>query len=457
VRTRPLHAWLERLPGAGLLRLRLPRAVAIVVAALLIALLLPLALPAERADAASCGTNWPSRKTPPKSIRVFIANRNKVVVVPFRTYVPMVMASGEFPSWLPSSVLEAGATAVKQYGWYYALKGNHRPNYKTRQGVCYDVRSDTNDQLYKTVAHPTKKQQKAVDATWGLTLRKGGRFFLTGYRAGTASRCGADADGWRLYAKSMVDCAKKGWGRQRIQDRYYQPRVEYVWRHVPPPSPDDRNPPTLSVPEAAPVETEVFHDRVKTQLSWSATDDSSGVDGYTVQQRVDGAGWKTVALDSKRATSVQLILRPGHDYEFRVRAKDRAGNATDYVQSASFRPGFTQAEGVTLKGGWSRAKRASASGEETRYSTNKGAKAIFEFDGAAVGLVAPRGPGLGKARIRVDGVVAEVIDFGAGSLRDRRIVFRRSWPAKGHHTISVEVLATNGRPRVEVDAFVVLR
>jgi hypothetical protein len=446
---------LARLRTAHAFGLRVPRAAAIVVIALLVALLLPLALPAERAEAASCGTNWNSRSTPPKSIRVFLADRGKVIVVPFRTYVPMVMASGEFPTWLPSSVLEAGATAVKQYAWYHSLKGNHRANYRYR-GVCYDVRNDTNDQLFKTVAHPSKKQQKAVDSTWGLTLRKGGRFFMTGYRAGTASHCGADADGWRLYAKSMVDCAKKGWGRQRIQNRYYQPRVEYVWRHVEPPSHNDTTAPILSVPDAVPSQTEVFHDRVKTTVSWSATD-SSGIDGYSVQQRVDGAGWKGVPLDNKGATSVQLMLRPGHEYQFRVKAKDRAGNATDYVQSTTFKPAFTQAEGATLKGGWSKATRTTASGEETRYSRNKGAKASFEFDGSAVGLVAPEGPGLGKARIRVDGVEVAILDFGAPRLQDRRVVFRRGWATTGHHTISVEVLATKGRPRVEVDAFVVLR
>ncbi|MEA2623068.1 MAG: hypothetical protein QOH61_1978, partial [Chloroflexota bacterium] len=57
----------------------------------------------------------------------------------------------------------------------------------------------------------------------------------------------------------------------------------------------------------------------------------------------------------------------------------------------------------------------------------------------------------------VDGVVAEVIDLNAGSAYDRRVVFSRSWPTRGHHTVSLEVLGTQNRPRVDVDAFVVLR
>ena len=171
---------------------------AMLVAAFLIAFLLPMALPAARAAAANCGTNWASTETPPSTIRVLLTEKNRVVVATFRSYVAMVMASGEFPTWLPPAVLQAGATAVKQYGWYYAMKGHHRSNYRTASGVCYDVRNDTMDQLFHTVAHPTKKQITALTATWGLTLRKGDRFFLTGYRAGVASKCASDADGWRI-------------------------------------------------------------------------------------------------------------------------------------------------------------------------------------------------------------------------------------------------------------------
>ena len=140
--------------------------------------------PAAPVSASGCGTNWTSRSTPPETIRVYLAEQQRVIVKNFRSYVPMVMASGEFPSHMPMALLEAGATAVKQYAWYYALKGNHRAGFRTDSGVCYDVRNDTTDQIFKPRAHPTAKQKQAVANTWGLTLRKGKRFFLTGYRSG---------------------------------------------------------------------------------------------------------------------------------------------------------------------------------------------------------------------------------------------------------------------------------
>ena len=76
------------------------------------------------------------------------------------------------------ATLEAGAIATKQYAWYYALKGNHRAGY-SKNGKCYDVRSDTSDQLYKHYVTADARQKKAVDKTWATSLRKNGRFFLT--------------------------------------------------------------------------------------------------------------------------------------------------------------------------------------------------------------------------------------------------------------------------------------
>jgi len=141
------------------------------------------------------------------------------------------MASGEWPTTLHREVLEAGALATKQYGWYYALKGNHRSGYKTSSGACYDVRDDSKDQVFRPdSAEPTTKQQNAIDALWGLSLRKRDEFFLTGYREGSARKCAADADGWRLYTRSAKDCAKRlDYDGERILEAYYSPGLDFVW------------------------------------------------------------------------------------------------------------------------------------------------------------------------------------------------------------------------------------
>lgn len=178
--------------------------------------------------AGSSCTGWQSRSNPPKTIRVGRAD-GSVDVVDFRRYVEVVTAK-EWPSYLPMAAIESGATAVKQYAWSKTLAGNHRPNYYNGAGKCYDVTDSTRDQLYRPdKANVTPAIRRAVDATWGLTLRRYGSWFLTGYRTGTSRRCGADADGTRLYARSVIDCARRGLSRQQIQFRYYGRSLTLHW------------------------------------------------------------------------------------------------------------------------------------------------------------------------------------------------------------------------------------
>jgi hypothetical protein len=184
--------------------------------------------PTEVAEAGSC-TGWWSHRYPPRSIRV-LTHKGTVVQVPFKRYVTKVMASGEWPSYLPKAMLVAGGFAVKQYAWYYTLKGNHRDGYRTRSGRCYDVRSDTRDQLFRTFADPTRKQKSAVNQLWRVSLRRKDRFILTGYRAfGDSRYCARDADGWHLYAASATHCARNDMSGKSILRRYYgNRRVDFV-------------------------------------------------------------------------------------------------------------------------------------------------------------------------------------------------------------------------------------
>lgn len=187
--------------------------------------------PSTPVHAGSC-TGWWSRTVPPTSIRVYLTHSKRVVRVPFKRYVVKVMASGEWPSRLPAALLTAGGFAVKQFAWYYTLRGHHRPWYRTASGTCYDVRNDTNDQLYFRGADPTRKQWRAVNRLWNVSLRRKDRFILTGYRASShSSRCARDANGWHLFARSAAHCARMDISGKGILRRYYGNwRVEFVRR-----------------------------------------------------------------------------------------------------------------------------------------------------------------------------------------------------------------------------------
>ncbi len=126
------------------------------------------------------------------------------MTVPFRTYVEKVMAA-EWGAGAPVAALRVGAVAVKQFAWYYAIywRGG-----RDAAGRCYDVRDSSIDQVYDPSRRVAASHLAAVAATWRVSLRKGERFFLTGYRPGTGV-CGANLDGWKLYQRDAINCVHR--------------------------------------------------------------------------------------------------------------------------------------------------------------------------------------------------------------------------------------------------------
>ena len=160
---------------------------------------------------------------PPSSIRVLRVHSGRIQTVNFRKYVVTVMGK-EWPSYLPQPVIEAGAVAVKQYAWYHAIYSS-----RSNRGRCYDVKDSTSDQLYKPGrSRVGADHYSAMNKTWNVTLRKDGRFFMTGYRTGAKVRCGKDRNGYKLFAKSAIQCARRGYGYQQILRTYYGPRLALV-------------------------------------------------------------------------------------------------------------------------------------------------------------------------------------------------------------------------------------
>jgi hypothetical protein len=183
----------------------------------------------EAALARSSGcASWSDRTRPPDTIRVFRMHRRgssvpaRIDVVPFKTYVERVMASGAWPAYLPRESLRVGAIAIKQYAWWYVL--NHQRGYRLH-GRCYDIRDG--DQYYRGAVRVHSRIQAAVDATWGVSLRKSGRFFRTGWSGGGRG-CGSAYDGWHLPENGTTACARKGWGWERILRRYLDPKLRLV-------------------------------------------------------------------------------------------------------------------------------------------------------------------------------------------------------------------------------------
>ncbi|MFI5253844.1 MAG: LysM peptidoglycan-binding domain-containing protein [Candidatus Limnocylindrales bacterium] len=188
--------------------------------------------PASGSRPSSC-TGWKDLMAPPNAIRVLRTSgpaSGSVQIVDFQTYVGDVMAM-EWPVYYPAAALQAGAIAVKQYGWYYTM---HYRGGVSARGACYDVVDNANDQLFRPEARSAYAVHKAaIAATWTMSVRRSlsgvpGQFILTGYRPGTVATCGAEQDGFHLYELGVFDCARQGRTLEEIEGIYYGPTLQLV-------------------------------------------------------------------------------------------------------------------------------------------------------------------------------------------------------------------------------------
>jgi len=390
-----------------------------------------LSTPTPVAAAASC-TGWTSKASPPQTIRVLRTRSGRVDKVDFRRYVAEVMASGEWPSRLNMATLEAGALATKQYAWYYALKGHHRAHYVSR-GKCYDVRDDTMDQLFRPErATPTRRQWQAIDKTWDLTLRKSGRFFLTGYRAGSTRTCAADANGWKLYAQSVNSCAKRGWSSTRILNRYLNPNLSVVR--------SDRSGPMLAKPKILLKVGNVLPGAAT--LSWRPFGRGTDVSRYKLQRRLGRSDWKTVEVSAAKAKRVDAWLKTDTNNRFRVRAIDKQGHRGPWAYSPTRNPVIRGPVGMTLSDG-------------SRTAAAEPLKAKTRFRGRAIGLVARTGPGMGKAKVFVNGKRVAIVDLERASTMQRKVVWTRNWSRAKSRSVAVK--AAGSGAHVDFQGFYILR
>lgn len=203
--------------------------------------------------AAKACTRWSSESVPPATIRVLRTKRKlvprnvagTVQEVDFRDYVATTMAV-EWPERYPIETIKAGAVATRQFAWYHVIHPRGKTVEVPVEGeedevrrVCYDVVDTTADQYYYPEKYgpgaangPGPKIRRALAETWEVTLRKyraatrSSRFFLTGYRAGTSSRCGADANGFKLFHNSTRACGRDGLTYREILYRYLRPNLE---------------------------------------------------------------------------------------------------------------------------------------------------------------------------------------------------------------------------------------
>jgi spore germination protein YaaH len=194
------------------------------------------------------------------------------------------------------------------------------------------------------------------------------------------------------------------------------------------------------------------------QLGWSASDPGgSGIASYEIQRSRDGDAF--LPLATATSASIALSLAPGHSYRFRVRARDRAGNLSAWVTSATIRASLTQETSTAFawKGTWGRGASDHYSALADRFATTAGASVSYSFTGRAVAWATTMAPERGVAKVYLDGVLVATIDCSRPATQFRYVAFAKTWSTSAFHTLRIVVAGTTGRPRVDVDALEVLR
>jgi hypothetical protein len=192
-------------------------------------------------------------------------------------------------------------------------------------------------------------------------------------------------------------------------------------------------------------------------VAWSGKDTGgAGVARYELGQSRNGGAW-TVLKVNLAVPSADVNLSSGSTYRFRVRAVDKVGNIGAWAYSTVARVSLVQQTSASYSGAWTTSASSVFTGGSARWARIAGAAASFRFSGRAVGFISTAATSRGKARIYVDGTLVATLDLRSSATKYRYLAWQRAWSSVGTHTVRIVVLGTSGRPRVDVDAFVIWR
>ncbi len=223
---------------------------------------------------------------------------------------------------------------------------------------------------------------------------------------------------------------------------------------------DDTTPPTVGTPWPFFVAgSRASTTSVPVRVAWNQADAGSGIAVARLERSVNGGPFAPVSLPVLASREVTLNLAYGTRYTFRVAATDNAGTTSGWTVAPSFTP-TVYSEGssrVTYSGTWVASHSSGYLGGAVRYASVARRRATISFSGLAVAWVATAAASRGSGRIYADGVHQGTYSTYRSSPSYRRIITGRTFTTVRAHTYRVEVVGTYGHPRVDLDAFIVLR
>jgi hypothetical protein len=199
---------------------------------------------------------------------------------------------------------------------------------------------------------------------------------------------------------------------------------------------------------------------VPVKVTWSGTDNVAGITAYTLDRSADGGStYSGVTLGSPTATARSATLAAGTaSHRFRVKAADGAGNVSAWTAGPPLAVSLVDdaSAKVTYRGAWTTSAPVSASATTLHSTTSRGASASITFTGRGIAWVAPEGTNRGRATVYLDGRRVATVDLNDPA-SSRILVYAKSFGSSGQHTLRIVANGTAGAPRIDVDAFVIVK
>jgi pro-kumamolisin-like protein len=194
---------------------------------------------------------------------------------------------------------------------------------------------------------------------------------------------------------------------------------------------------------------------VPVTVTWAGKDTTSGVNHYTLYESKNGGSFSSLGNVSGKSETVNLA--PGSTYKFEVTATDNAGNTSAAKAGTAYTLTLLQenASAITYSSGWTRQAVSGANGGDVDFATVAGKTATLSFTGKSVAWMTTEGSNRGSASVSINGGTAKTVSTNASSTKPAEIVDVIKGKS-GTNKLVIKVLGTSGKPRVDVDAFVVL-
>ncbi len=194
--------------------------------------------------------------------------------------------------------------------------------------------------------------------------------------------------------------------------------------------------------------------RVPVRFNWSGSDATSGVARYETSIRIDSGLWSAPAAASGTSATSNLY---GHVYRLAVRAVDMAGNVGAWAYGPPFRiAGVSQAYStIRYAGTWSTSTSSTWWGSTAKSSSRAGSTVRYTFTGKSISWVALKAANRGKAQVYVNGVLRATVNLYSATTQSQVLVWTATYATSASRTVTIKVLGTAGRPRVDVDGFIV--